>query len=727
MSMLNTKQARPRKPGRPTGAATAVLTQGAHIGRHHFRFLKGILEGLPAAQMWDRYLAFSGSTWSAGSAEELVRGLVDAITIEAHRRGHVALAVAALDSHRLARSSAPPPLPTLDEWISEETVARRASNPDFDPDFYSEHEWLELYQDAHGIDTAPPPSSVLTLVSGEPGAETRTAASAVSLPAQRQALEELEARLSTPPRGSDACAAWLSAPLAQALLAVDVQSINDLIRFINHAGYRWFTRVSRVGATLRGRIVEWLAPIAADIGNPLSQATLEPASIRELTRRQARATAASPAEAPPVFGIAPLDRLLVPEALSGRHGEFRSGTANVLGVDCDLEAIKAWARRYSASPKTYASYLREAERFYLWCVIERGKPMSSMTEGDLIDFREFLANPPAKWVRARQAARAADEWRPFKGPLSPSSQRHSFTVVAGLLGGLLTAGYLRANAARGLVPKLKLPAAKMDPRRRLTDAQWHLVMTTLSALPDSPGLRRSRLVLELGSTTGLRLIEMATCRLRDLRRETYEDQEVWMLDVVGKGNRARRIPIFDDIKLLIDAHHRDMDKASTTFEPKTGQIRTLLSNCTNTGPEASTSAPGMRPLIGALRKPPPRWATSPSGGKPFLDRDGQALSDRYGALDPTALYQSLKRVLRQVVAHAAKTGALHSDDDRVALESASTHWLRHFFAKSAADDGAQVTVLRDILGHSDLKTTGVYIDTEAASMVRELAKLRRRR
>jgi hypothetical protein len=62
---------------------------------------------------------------------------------------------------------------------------------------------------------------------------------------------------------------------------------------------------------------------------------------------------------------------------------------------------------------------------------------------------------------------------------------------------LVDAGYLTANAARGVTPGLKLPRATINKRRSFNEAQWALVMEVLGALPDTAFTRRNRLILEL--------------------------------------------------------------------------------------------------------------------------------------------------------------------------------------------------------------------------------------
>jgi site-specific recombinase XerD len=541
---------------------------------------------------------------------------------------------------------------------------------------------------------------------------------------QIRALNELDVLIVSSPRAQDPCSLWLSTSVADRLSRAGILTLSDLARHANLRGYRWFRTVRGVGVTLARRLLSWLEPHAASFGTPLTARALTPQALARLSRGAALQRLHP--DSTKAFGIVPLERLVVPPSLDGRSGAFRVPGANVLGVDDDLSALREWLGRYRESPRTLESYTRVTERFYLFCLVRLRKPLSSVVEGDLLAYRQFLQAPDADWVQVGKAERDSAEWRPFKGPLSASSQRHTFTVLASMFTALMEAGYLRANPARGVVPKMKLPAARIDTRRSFTEAQWSLLMRTLRAMPDTPGLRRGMLVLQLAATTGLRLIELVTARTGDLQQEWMDGQLVWMLQVQGKGNRLRRVVIFDDVKTLIDGHHRDMAAAGTDFDANARQVRTLLQrhDAGDLQPQ-DPGAAGMRPLVGAIRAAPARWRLDDSG-RPVLGRQGPALSDRFGALDPTALYQSLKRLFRQAARLAQAKGDLVEQADAQAFANASTHWLRHFFANTLAADNVLPAAMQKLLGHADLKTTSIYINAEERLMVRELGKLRRR-
>ncbi|WP_157268550.1 phage integrase family protein [Azohydromonas aeria] len=713
-----------RRRGRPAGRTAEVAAPHALLRPHHFSFLRALAEGVSLRSAWERYMAFAGGPDDERHFAAQLRRLRRQVAQAARAQGLEDDAATALAEPVAGPAGdAAAAVPPLADWI-----AQCCAEDGLDPEDRDADAWRQAWQDEFGLDATPAP-----LPADAAGAAASPRA------ARLAALNRLAAALSTPPALDDALAQWFTPALAAALRGAGLLSLRDLVDFANLHGARWFRLVPGLGAVRARRLLDWLRPAAAGLGHPLQDTALRPARQLALARELALAQVQDRR-----FGIVPLERLAVPPDLDGRNGTFRLATPNVLGAHTDLQAIEAWLRRYAMSPRTHASYAREAERFYLWCLCARRKPLSSVDEEDLHAYRRFIASPPGDWLQPRAEARASEHWRPFRGPLSALSQRHALTVIASMLGALLKAGYLGANAAAGVTPHLKLPRPGIDVRRSFDEAQWRWLMRCwddeyrsagapgglADAGPDAQpararSLRRLRLVLELGATTGLRLIELCTARLSGLRREVFEGEALWMLEVLGKGHRRRSVPIYDDVKALIDRHQADMAAAGIGHEPG-APLRTLLTPAGAGAVDAQVPGGAIdgegdaRPLIGALRPAVPRWRLD-ALGVPVLEPARQA--DRWGALEPSALYQSLKRLLKRAAERAHEAGPAL---DAAAFRSASTHWLRHFFANNAAADGVLPVALMGAMGHADLKTTSLYTRPEQQLMVRELAKVRRR-
>lgn len=718
-----------RRRGRPVGAKTRLLDEHAVIGRHHFSFLRAALEGVSLRRAWESYLSFAGGPDDERHFARRLRELQAQLHRIAEARGLADVAAIAFAAEASAGPIGDDPaaaLPSLDGWIAE-----RCAEAELDADALSQAEWLAEYREAFGLDREPLPRPAL--------ATPETPATRFTLADRLKALNTLADRVARSPALSDPVETWLGAGIPGHLRMVGVVTLREVIDFVNVHGFRWHRRVAGIGEERAGRIVDWLAPLGVQAGHPFRDYARRRPALALLEREHTLARLA-PA---PRYAIAPLDRFAVPAELNGAAGTFRVNGPNVLGAKNDVDAILGWLQRYRKSARTFASYSLAVERFYLWCIMERRVALSSLVEGDLLAYSDFLSAPPAHWVQERSVARSDSAWRPFRGPLSPLSQRHNFSVIASLLSDLVEAGYLTANAARGVTPGLKLPRATINKRRSFNEEQWALIMEVLAALPANAFTRRNRLILELGSTTGLRLIEIATARMSGLREVTVDGAKSWMLDVVGKGGKIRSVMVYEDIKDLINAHHADMEAAGIGFDPGVADVRALYGTSSQTtlpSPAGASLAsrltagagPDLRPLVGALRKPPPRWSLDDNGVALLPKGPGHAPqnADRYGALDPSALYQSLKRLFRRVADVAAQREAQAGPATDTSIQPsgflrASTHWLRHFFANSAAQD-MDIRLLRDVMGHADLRTTSVYIDVEERELVRGLRGLPRR-
>lgn len=763
-----------RKRGRPPGVKMRIAAD--KLRHHHFSFIRTLIE-IPDQGLkkpWERYLAFEGGTEDERHYAAKLRELIRVIRFAASQRGLDPLAEVALAGVTLL--AAPPALPSsatttdvaqaaipsMDEWVAE-----RCEQLGVDYYDYRESEWLEMYQDEFGLDQplSPMPATIV------PEASSTDDAELPDLRERLEALNSLSSALARPPALTDTLPTWLSEDLARRLAGAEVDgkripilTIDNLISFVNLYHYRWWVHVPRLGRERGDRLTAWLTSLASDLGRPLKEIASKP--LHELRLQKARAV-----QGPRRYGMVPLDQLAVPPELNGSKGIFRNGEISVWDVDTDVDAIFSWMRRHAKSPRTSDSYGPIVERFYLWSVLVKRKAMSSLSEGDMMDYLDFISRPPVDWIQERQVVRGSNEWRPFKGPLGAASRKRNFIVISTMLTKMLEAGYLRANAALGALESIKVPGASINIDRSFTEGQWAFVMRCWSEsyvevgpafspdetqpfCPDdehcdksflrAAALRRLRLLLELGATTGLRLSEFATTRRSSLKLEVVDGDEVWLIHVLGKGNKPREVVLFEDVLMMLEQHHRDMDVANTSFD-KTNkrELRKLYAEDAKTSEQvpagdgrASPLPPpnddeelervpdwANRPLVGALRRTPRRWKLNAEGVKE-LDKTAPGNADPYGAIDPSALYQSLKRFFAVCSRKAAVAGM--GDENVKSLVAASTHWMRHFFANTAIADGVEPAALMDAMGHASLNTTSIYLRTERKRLVGQLSKLRRR-
>ncbi|WP_019142563.1 phage integrase family protein [Noviherbaspirillum massiliense] len=405
------------------------------IGTHHFAFLRGYLEGLDLALLAKRYLETADDTDAEQkAAKAALKWIRQQLMVAARRRGHFPEARLILIDPGKLDSPQHAAIPTLAEFREER-----------DPhEMYSEAELLALFHEEFG-----------ELKS----ADRRALRNERLRRRQLAALAELEGLLDTTPQDTDEVGGWLDTPVAGRLQAAGIRTLADLVGTINARGYRWWTQVPRLGEKTAAQIVAWLRtePVAQALGMPLRIQ----AGVKERQIPPPLLLASRPKE----FGIVPLEYLLLPPELDGRNGTNRGSTC-LITASSDPEAIAAWLATKKENPSTWRSYRKEAERFLLWAVMERRRALSSLTQEDVIAYREFLARldesassawpfslPRSAWIGVRGTDRWSALWRPFDGPLSPGSQALAITIVAGMFRWLTTQGYLAFNPWKGLTGK----------------------------------------------------------------------------------------------------------------------------------------------------------------------------------------------------------------------------------------------------------------------------------
>jgi hypothetical protein len=112
--------------------------------------------------------------------------------------------------------------------------------------------------------------------------------------------------------------------------------------------------------------------------------------------------------------------------------------------DTGVEQGVDWLQALS---NTQRAYRKEAERFLLWAITHKGKALSSMSNKDCVEYRDFLADPQprSRWCGDRGRERWSPLWRPFEGPSSVSAQQHAVTILKNLYGFLVDQNYLMGN------------------------------------------------------------------------------------------------------------------------------------------------------------------------------------------------------------------------------------------------------------------------------------------
>lgn len=332
----------------------------------------------------------------------------------------------------------------------------------------------------------------------------------------------------------------------------------------------------------------------------------------------------------------------------------------------DAQAVNQWLGEFHASPQTQRAYRREAERLLLW--LERQDlGLAELRRQHLDAYEAFLASPTPRqlWVGPPRPRHAPD-WRPFRGPLSPASRRQSLIILQGMFAWLVEAGWVGHNPFRLM----------RDKRRRLDNRQagidrylerplWEWFWKWLAHPPTAKASGRDRYLWHRRRTLfgfayllAPRISEMAAAEMGDF----FQREGRWWWQVIGKGDKAARIPVPDDMLALLREWRQTLGLPP---EPRAGE-----------------DGPMLRGL------------------------DGQR------SLGDNQLY----RLIRQAFNEAAECLEAEAGEAAAAqaarLRAATPHWLRHTALTHQAQAGVELRYLARTARHARLDTTAQYLHAE---------------
>jgi len=655
--------------------ASAARHRKLHVG--HFAFMRAVVQGVDVEASWSRYLRVEGASSDQRLVRQTVAWIRDEFAAAARREDRFGTArLVRLDVARIADPSMA--LPSLEAFAESQGLQD-----------FSQAEQLAAYEVAYGK------------------ASARQKRRGRLIARQLEALRWLEGLLAQPPRAGDAVAAWLAPTLADHLEAADIFTLAQLADRINGIGRSWYFGIKALGVGKAARILEWLREQEPSTGLGIGR-HVDLARTKLFTHELAAVVA-------PASDIRPLEKFIVPGALDGSRGLYRRPQEQcLLKATNDYQAILAWLRsKHGLTPEqktalkarrrqrdngveqsldwlqtlshTQRAYRKEAERFLLWAIVERGRALSSMRNEDCLAYREFLADPQprSRWCGERCRERWSPLWRPFEGPLSASAQRQAITILKNLYAFLVDQNYLMGNPWSAVsVPRSAGP--KLNAGRSLSLAQWDFVQEQLALLPGRAAHVRLRLALRLLYATGLRLSEVVAAKVDDLRWVAYpadghdaEPVEGWILTVIGKGQKEREVPVPAEVVSQLWAY-----LASRGLNKDSAQGGSLGVSLLGQASDAAEQAPALH------------------GKAPVDNRQGIAATTLYDQIK--AFFADCADVLR---GRGDTQGAER-------LARASTHWLRHSHASHAIAGGMPIEIAQQNLGHASLATTTVYVTTE---------------
>ncbi len=384
--------------------------------------------------------------------------------------------------------------------------------------------------------------------------------------------------------------------------------------------------------------------------------------------------------------LAPIELVRLPAELDGQAGANRAlGGRAQIAAQNDVDAIKAWLARFADTLTTFTSYRKEAERLLLWSVVEVGKPVSSLTHEDFLVYQRFLADPqPAeRWVMraGRKWSRFEPDWRPFAGPLSPTSQRQAIVILNTLFSWLVNAGYLAGNPLS--LSRQRQRKAKPRITRFLDDELWQEVKATIEAMPKESDRERAhyfrvRWLFSLLYLCGLRISEVVGNTMGSFFcRRDREGEARWWLEVTGKGDKTRIVPATNELMVELTRYRRE-----SGFTPF---------------PIPAEPTPLLLPLGGRQR-----------------------------SMTRSAVHLIVKEIFERAATRIEARGTEFAPRAQL-LRQGSAHWLRHTAGSNMTSGDMDLRHVRDNLGHESITTTSQYLHSEDDQRHRETEEKHRLR
>ncbi|WP_028221934.1 tyrosine-type recombinase/integrase [Paraburkholderia oxyphila] len=338
-----------------------------------------------------------------------------------------------------------------------------------------------------------------------------------------------------------------------------------------------------------------------------------------------------------------------------RAGRFANATAltNTLGVADDAQAIRLFLRER-------ASHSPHTLRAY---VTELRRLAGWCTRERLGPFSDLTRQDLMAYRDALQAPRQDTTGKRTRA--APATVSRALAVVSSLFAWWHRTGYLTVNPAEGLAAgrraRMTWTPVRFLPATALAHCDAIAAADAPENVPATVWARR-RAIWALYRFAGIRLAELVWHEALALPRIDVDEARQWTLHVVGKGSKQRAIPL------------------------------------------PSTCLPALRAyrcLRGLPADPPPG------------ERLPLIHSERGRALGASGLYDEV----RAVFALAAARLPSQETAMRAALDAASTHWLRHGYARTlVVDNRVPLPVAQALLGHASVQTTAAYARTDTTQL-----------
>lgn len=466
---------------------------------------------------------------------------------------------------------------------------------------------------------------------------------------------------------------WFKPKTVKALAEERLITIRDLMTWIAVRGSGWWRALPRIGRLKANVLVRWIQSHAQTLGQlqlvDLAEKAPSPALVN--------ITPIQPST------LAPFGNITTSDQYDGSRGVNRAAAFCFISASNDLEAIHCYLLRFADQQHAHRAYRKELERFLLWSIVVKAKPMSSLNATDCEEYKVFLVKPSAAFC-GKKAPRHSKLWRPFnnQGSLSPLSQRHALIILRAAFDYFVKVRYLAGNPWAAVKDPVTIQEVDvMHVEKALPQTLWDKLTTTLLATSESAASSQYRSALAtmlLMGDSGLRREEVALARREHLRRSQFA--VCWELEILGKGHKKRIVPISARTLLALELHWRDRGLDGN------GRDRLHL----------------LSPLV-----------------MPGHDAAQNKMEESKDGYTPGSLYRLILTSIKNLI----KLAPCPFDEEEVRhLESTTAHAFRHTFGTLAVARDVPIDVVQAVLGHASVGTTSIYVQSKKRRIMEETAK-----
>jgi integrase len=376
----------------------------------------------------------------------------------------------------------------------------------------------------------------------------------------------------------------------------------------------------------------------------------------------------------------------------------------------------------TAQNQTYNAYRNDVEKLMLWCWLERGISILSLTKSDYAAFLDFCGNPPKEWIMlhrySKYTGKSLAEYNDLDPEMKVYYESRSLNYNGGLINPLWRPFLAAGNSETKYITRSPSEQTMTRQRRVLSSFYNHLTEEELIDFNPVSIINRKRSGVideSIGKSTVKRL-----------------SSETWRKMLLALGEKALDTPDFERtlfvIVLMKGCFLRISEISSVVTEngirvPKMSDIELLSSH--GEGNSGSQESFWYIKVHGKGNKV--RSVSIPDSLIPYIERYrehrglGKGMPTKLSTEPLIHNLRSVKGVTSKQASRIVKKGfdyfcSLMKEQGEMKIaaeaEQASTHWLRHTGASMSAETIGIINLSKE-MGHTDPSLTArMYLHTD---------------